>query len=56
MVNLAEWTYNSSKEGVYSKPGANGYQMRVDYAAGERAPVVLDGVEVGSIAVDDMLP
>jgi Uma2 family endonuclease len=41
---------------VYSEPRTAGYRTRVDYAAGESVPVVLDGVHVGSIAVDDMLP
>ena len=41
---------------VYFGPGANGYPLHVDYGAGENVPVVLDGVQVGSIAVDDMLP
>jgi Uma2 family endonuclease len=41
---------------VYLKPGPNGYQEPVTYAAGDRVPVVIDGVKVGSIAVDDLLP
>ena len=31
-------------------------QVRVDYPAGHHVPVVLNGVETGSVAVDDILP
>jgi Uma2 family endonuclease len=41
---------------VYSEPMTDGYQARVDYAAGQSVPVVLDGVKVGIIVVDDILP
>jgi Uma2 family endonuclease len=41
---------------VYSEPRTAGYRTRVDYATGESVPVVIDGVQVGSVAVDDMLP
>lgn len=33
-----------------------GYATRTDHAAGASVPVVLDGVTVGTIAVDDVLP
>jgi hypothetical protein len=41
---------------VYSEPGITGYQVRVDYPAGVHVPVVLDGVQTGSVVVDDILP
>jgi Uma2 family endonuclease len=41
---------------VYSQPGINGYQVRTDYAAGQRVPLILNGVQVGNVAVDDLLP
>jgi Uma2 family endonuclease len=41
---------------VYSGPSPTAYQSRVDFKPGERVPVVIDGQQVGEIAVDDMLP
>ena len=41
---------------VYSNPNSAGYSSRVDYLPGESIPVVLDGVQVGFIAVDDIMP
>ncbi len=41
---------------VYSNPGPDGYQSHVDYKPRERVPVVIDGQQVGEIAVDDLLP
>jgi Uma2 family endonuclease len=41
---------------VYSNPSAAGYASRVDFDAGQDFPVVIDGVQVGVIAVDDVLP
>ena len=41
---------------VYSGPRPDGYATRIDYRSGQHVPVVLDGVIVGQIAVDDMLP
>jgi Uma2 family endonuclease len=41
---------------VYSSPNSTGYSSRVDFHPGENVPVVLDGVQVGSIAVDDIMP
>ena len=41
---------------VYTGPGPTGYSSHVDYVAGEDVPVVLDGIEIGRIAVTDMLP
>ncbi len=40
---------------LYTGPGLDGYTSRVDFTAGEHVPVVIDGVEVGRIAVSDML-
>ncbi len=40
---------------VYTGPRSNGYASRVDYRVGENVPVVIDGIEVGQIAVADIL-
>jgi Uma2 family endonuclease len=41
---------------VYSGPTANGYALREIYLAGHLVPVFIEGVEVGQIAVDAVLP
>ena len=41
---------------VYTAPHSGGYATRVDYRSGQHVPVVIDGVIVGQIAVDDLLP
>jgi Uma2 family endonuclease len=41
---------------VYTLPYADGYHARQDFASGDALPVVIDGVEVGRIAVADILP
>ena len=41
---------------VYSNPGPNGYQSHEILAPGHVLSVVIDGVEVGKIAVADILP
>jgi Uma2 family endonuclease len=41
---------------VYTDPGPGGYQSRTDYRPGDRVPVVIDGRQVGEVAVDDLLP
>ena len=41
---------------VYSNPGPNGYQSHEVLAPGHVLHVVVDGVEVGEIAVADILP
>jgi Uma2 family endonuclease len=41
---------------VYSCPHAGGYHDRQDFTAGMQVPVVIDGVEVARIAVDDLMP
>ena len=51
IINLGE-----SQVEVYTDPTQSGYGARRDYKPGERIPVVLDGVEVGQIAVNDILP
>jgi Uma2 family endonuclease len=41
---------------VYTGPYADGFHSRQDFVAGQDVPVVIDGVEVGRIAVAEMLP
>ena len=41
---------------VYSGPRPDGYATCDVYRSGQQVPVVLDGVIVGQIAVDDLLP
>jgi len=41
---------------VYAGPSADGYSVCVTYQPGESVPVVIDGVEVGRIAVAEILP
>ena len=41
---------------VYSGPQPDGYGKRDIYRSGEDVPVVVDGIIVGRIAVDDLLP
>jgi Uma2 family endonuclease len=41
---------------VYSEPSADRYLSHFDYLPGQNVPVVIDGVQVGSIAVTDILP
>jgi Uma2 family endonuclease len=41
---------------VYSQPGPDGYQAHVVFKPGQDVPVVIDGVEVGRIAVAALLP
>jgi Uma2 family endonuclease len=41
---------------VYSDPIPGGYRSRIDFKPGQDVPVVIDGVELGRIAVADMLP
>src|SRR5579883_969246 len=41
---------------VYSQPGPDGYQSHLVFKPGEDVPVVIDRVEVGRIAVADLLP
>ena len=41
---------------VYSKPGPSGYQSHEVLAPGHVLSVVIDGVDLGEIAVADILP
>ncbi len=41
---------------VYTGPGPDGYPHRQDYHPGDLVPIVLDGQEVGRVAVDELLP
>jgi Uma2 family endonuclease len=41
---------------VYSDPSPDGYRSRLVYVPGQDVPLVIDGVELGRIAVADMLP
>ena len=41
---------------VYTGPGQDGYASRDDFREGADVPVVINGVEVGRIAVVDILP
>jgi Uma2 family endonuclease len=51
IVNLVD-----KKLEVYAEPGPAGYVSRVDYVVGQDVPVILDGVEIGRIAVANILP
>jgi Uma2 family endonuclease len=53
------WIVNVPKRQleVYTDPDpAGGYRSRVDYRPGQDVPVIIDGQEVGRIAVMDLLP
>ncbi len=41
---------------VYTDPGPEGYRARQDYHSGDAIPVVIDGHQLGQVAVDDILP
>jgi Uma2 family endonuclease len=41
---------------VYTDPGPGGYASRTDFHPGQQVPVVIDGRQVGQIAVSDILP
>jgi Uma2 family endonuclease len=41
---------------VHSDPSPGGYRARAVFAEGEAVPVVIDGQELGRIAVTDLLP
>jgi Uma2 family endonuclease len=41
---------------VFTSPDSSAYQTRQILAPGDRAPVVIEGAEIGSITVADMLP
>jgi Uma2 family endonuclease len=41
---------------VYSDPGRKGYRTRQVFKPGEEVPLLIDGVEIGRVAVSNMLP
>ena len=41
---------------VYTQPGPGGYRSRVDFKPGQSVRVVIDGQNLGEIAVDTILP
>jgi len=41
---------------VHTDPGPVGYASRHDFTSGQQVPVVIEGKQVGQIAVDDILP
>ncbi len=41
---------------IYSDPAEGGYRTRQEYPRGTQVPVILDGIEHGSLLVDDLLP
>jgi hypothetical protein len=41
---------------VHTNPGPAGYASRQEFAAGQQIPVVIGGMQVGMIAVDNLLP
>jgi Uma2 family endonuclease len=51
IVNLPE-----SQIEVYTDPTVDGYRRMRAYRPGEEVPIVLDSVEVGHVAVTDILP
>jgi Uma2 family endonuclease len=41
---------------VYTQPQPSGYRSHIDYLPGQLVPFIIDGNQVGQIAVDDILP
>src|SRR5262249_6102172 len=41
---------------VYSRPGKHGYASRQVFTSGQQVPIAIGGQQVGSIAVDVILP
>jgi hypothetical protein len=41
---------------LFTEPEPTGYRTRTTYRAGDRVPLILDGQEVATIAVSDLLP
>jgi Uma2 family endonuclease len=41
---------------VYTDPAGGSYRTRRDFPRGSEAPVILDGIALGHIRVDDLLP
>ena len=55
IVNIAERRIETYEAPVNREDGPS-YAVRRDYGAGQRVPVILDGEQVGAIAVDEVLP
>jgi Uma2 family endonuclease len=55
---LVYWIVNlvDDQVEVYSDPGPDGYRSSQSVKRGQDVPVVIDGVELGRIAVADVLP
>lgn len=51
IVNLAE-----RKVEIYSQPSETDYQQRQDFESDAEIPVIIEGSELGRIAVSDLLP
>jgi hypothetical protein len=41
---------------VFTSPGPDGYQSCAVFTTGQSVPVVVDGQQIGEIAVNDVLP
>ena len=50
IVNVREYLIE-----VFAEPTSDGYGSKREYKPGEDVPVVLDGAEVGRIAISDLL-
>jgi hypothetical protein len=48
------WSVDATE--VYTDPAEGGYRTRQEYPRGTQVPVILDGLEHGSLRVDDLLP
>lgn len=55
IINIADRRVEAYEAPV-NQTGGPGYAVRRDYVAGQGVPVILDGVQVGTIAVDEVLP
>ena len=52
------WIVNviDRKVEVYFDATPSGCKFRAEYAVGEQVPLVIDGIELGDIAVNDLMP
>jgi Uma2 family endonuclease len=41
---------------VYTEPAESGYRAREDHSQGSQVPVILDGLDLGTLPVDELLP
>ena len=55
IVNIPERRIEAYESPMNQADGP-GYAIRRDYGAGQRVPVILDGEQVGILAVDEILP